>query len=238
LVEQWTENPCVLGSNPSITTPQESTPKSVCFPFSPPPKVLSALSIRETTRFISRVRTEFFLNTIFRGKIEPIIRCFVAVSLCKYRSETNINKTITQQEILEMRKLAVYHFREAVRIYPDYFNVYIDMARVALMTGEYQVGLDAVEKAIELDPENQYSYYFSLSLLEKTGDYEKYLKHAQILFDLAENQESYGGLSRGYFLLKEYQKSKDVLLDGLSKYPDNEGLKYNLKFVEETMKNL
>jgi len=153
-------------------------------------------------------------------------------------AETNINKTLTQQEILEMRKLAVYHFREAVRIYPDYFNVYIDMARVALMTGEYQVGLDAVEKAIELDPENQYSYYFSLSLLEKTGDYETYLKHAQILFDLAENQESYGGLSRGYFLLKEYQKSKDVLLDGLSKYPDNEGLKYNLKFVEETMKNL
>ena len=153
-------------------------------------------------------------------------------------AETNINKTLTQQEVLEMRKLAVYHFREAVRIYPDYFNVYIDMARVALMTGEYQTGIEAIDKAIEIDPENQYSYYFSLSLLEKTGDYEKYLKHAQILFDLAENQESYGGLSRGYFLLKEYQKSKDVLIDGLSKYPDNEGLKYNLKFVEETMSNL
>lgn len=153
-------------------------------------------------------------------------------------AETNMDKTLTQQEVLEMRKLAVHHFREAVRIYPDYFNVYIDMARVALMTGEYQIGIEAIDKAIAIDPENQYSYYFSLSLLEKTGDYEKYLKHAQILFDLAENQESYGGLSRGYFLLKEYQKSKDVLLDGLSKYPDNEGLKYNLKFVEETMNNI
>ena len=152
-------------------------------------------------------------------------------------AETNINKTLTQQEVLDMRKLAVHHFREAVRIYPDYFNVYVDMARVALLTGEYQIGIEAIEKAIKIDPKNQYSYYFSLSLLEKTGDYETYLKHAKILFDLAENQESYGGLSRGYFLLKDYQKSKDVLLDGLSKYPDNEGLKYNLKFVEETMKN-
>ncbi len=38
-VEQRTENPCVGGSIPSITTPQESTPKSVCFSFLLPPEV-------------------------------------------------------------------------------------------------------------------------------------------------------------------------------------------------------
>ncbi len=67
------------------STPQESTPKSVCFSFLLPPEVLPELSIRETTRFISRIRTEFFSYTIFRGNIEPIIRCFVSVSLCMYR---------------------------------------------------------------------------------------------------------------------------------------------------------
>jgi len=151
-------------------------------------------------------------------------------------AETNINKTLTQQEVLEMRKLAIVHFEKAVEIYPDYYNVYIDMARAALMTGDYQAGVNAAEKAIKIDPENQYSYYFSLSLLEKTGDYETYLKHAKKLFELSENEETYGGLSRGYFLLKDYQKSKDVLLEGLEKYPNNEGLKHNIKFVEEMIK--
>jgi tetratricopeptide (TPR) repeat protein len=151
-------------------------------------------------------------------------------------AETNLNKSLTQQEVQEMRKLAIVHFEKAVNIYPDYYNVYIDMARATLMTGDYQRGIDAIDKAIAIDPENQYSYYFSLSLLERTGDFETYLKHAEKLFELNENEESYGGLARGYFQLKDYKKSKEILLEGLKLYPDNEGLKYNLNFVEQSMK--
>lgn len=150
-------------------------------------------------------------------------------------AETNLNKQLSQQEILEMRKLAIQHFEKSVNIYPDYFNVYIDMARVCLMTGDYESGVESINKAIKIDPENQYSYYFSLSLLEKTGDYKTYLQHAKKLFKLNENEETYGGLARGYFLLQDYMKSKEILLDGIKKYPNNEGLKYNLALVEQTI---
>jgi len=148
-------------------------------------------------------------------------------------AESTSNRSLTIPEVKEMQQKAIFHFDQATNISPDYFNVYIDKARAMMITGEYKEGIKSLKKAIEIDPENEYSYYILVDFYERMQDGKSYLEWAKKLFEISENERTYGTLARGYFLVKDFDESKKVLVEGLQKYPNSKTLAYNLRVVEE-----
>lgn len=148
-------------------------------------------------------------------------------------AESTNNRTLTAVQVREMQSKAIKHFDRATEIWPDYYNVYIDKARATILTGDYQEGINSLEKAMKVDPKNEFSYYIALDICERMNDNDLYLKNAQKLFELNQNEHAYGAVARGYFLKNDLGKSKELLLEGLEKYPNNDALKYNLTLVEQ-----
>lgn len=148
-------------------------------------------------------------------------------------SNSMTEKQLTPAQKLEMQRAAISHYDKATQIWPDFFNAYIDKGRATIITKEYDKGIQSLKKAIEIDPENVLPYYILLDITEQKGDYQAYLDNTKQLFKIQQTDYVYGVMARGYFLLKEYAKSKEILLEGLKKYPGNQLLGNNLKIVEE-----
>lgn len=143
------------------------------------------------------------------------------------------DKSLTQNEKLEMQRTAISHFDKATDIWPDFYNVYIDKARATMLTGDYDEGLKALEKAARVQPENTLSYFLFLEIAEKKVDFTAYLSYAKRLLTLSKTDMTYGYVARGYFFLNDFPKSKEFLLQGLKEFPTSEVLKSNLAVVEQ-----
>lgn len=150
-------------------------------------------------------------------------------------AESTNNRSLTVSQIQEMQEKAIEHFNQATEIWPNYFNVYIDKARALMVMGDFQPAIKSLEKAIEIDPNNEYSYYIIVDAFDKVGDGGSYLKYGKILFDFRKNEQTYGVLARGYYLTNNKEKSKEILLEALQKYPNSEPLKYNLNLVNQEL---
>ena len=150
-------------------------------------------------------------------------------------AESTNNRSLTVNQVQDLQKTAIKHFEQATEVWPDYFNVYIDKARAYMVMGDYQPAIKSLQKAIEIDPKNEYSYYIIVDAFDKIGDGESYLKYGKILFGFRQNEQTYGVLARGYYLINEKEKSKEILLEALQKYPNNEPLKYNLNLVNQEL---
>lgn len=153
-------------------------------------------------------------------------------------AESTNNRSLTVSQIQEMQEKAIEHFNQAIEIWPNYFNVYIDKARALMVMGNFQPAIKSLEKAIEIDPKNEYSYYIIVDAFDKVGDGESYLKYGKILFDFRKNEQTYGVLARGYYLTNNKEKSKEILLEALQKYPNSEPLKYNLNLVNQELTDI
>jgi hypothetical protein len=151
-------------------------------------------------------------------------------------AESVKNKSLSAPQKLEMQRTAISHFDQATTVWADFYNAYIDKAKATMLTGDYQKGLEALEQAKRVDPKNVLTDYVLLEITERNGDYKTYLKSAEALFQITQNDHAYGVVARGHFLLNNYQKSKEVLLEGIKKHPESEVLKNNLRIVEEKMK--
>lgn len=151
-------------------------------------------------------------------------------------SNSMTEKQLTPQQKLEIQRTAISHYDKATQLWPDFFNAYIDKGRATLITKDYENGIQALKKAIEIQPENTLPYYILLEITELKGDYNEYLTSAQELFKLQPTDYAYGVVARGYFLLKNYPKSKEVLTEGLKKYPDSGVLINNMAIINKTIK--
>lgn len=151
-------------------------------------------------------------------------------------AESVKNKNLSAAQKLEIQRTAISHFDQATTIWSDFYNVYIDKAKATILTGDYQKGLEALEQAKRVDPDNTLTYYVLLDMTERNGDYKSYLKGAEELFQITQNDHAYGVVARGYFLLNNYQKSKEILIEGIQKHPESEVLRNNLRIVEEKMR--
>lgn len=151
-------------------------------------------------------------------------------------SESIKDPRLSATQRLEMQRAAISHFDKATEIWPGFFNAYIDKGRATMITKDYEQGIQALKKAVTIDPENTLPYYVLLEITELKGDYKAYLETAKQLFSMAPNDYAYGVMARGYFLMQEYLKSREILLDGLKKYPDSGVLLNNLTIVNQKLK--
>ncbi|MCO5260544.1 MAG: glycosyltransferase family 39 protein [Crocinitomicaceae bacterium] len=143
------------------------------------------------------------------------------------------NTSLTPAQKLEQQKEAISYFDKATTIWPDFYNVYIDKARATMLTGDFDKGIESLNKAIEIQPTNTLSYYLMLDITEKKGDFQAYLDCAIQFTKLIDDENAYGYVARGYFMLKDYTKSREILLKGLEKYPTSEVLNGNLTILNQ-----
>ncbi len=151
-------------------------------------------------------------------------------------SESIKDPRLSAPQRLEMQRTAISHFDKATEIWPGFFNAYIDKGRATMITKDYEQGIQALKKAVAIDPQNTLPYYVLLEITELKGDYKAYLASAEQLFNKEPNDYAYGVMARGYFLMQEYVKSREILLDGLKKYPDSGILLNNLNIVNQKLK--
>jgi hypothetical protein len=142
------------------------------------------------------------------------------------------NTTLNATEKLEMQRTAIRHFEKAVSVWPDFFNAYVDMGRAARVAQEHQIAVKAFTKAIELNPKFYDSYYNLLETYEVLGEKDKYLTTAEELFKVNPEQYGFAMYARAYFIRDNFAKSREILLEGLKKYPNDPILTKNLQIVE------
>lgn len=72
---------------------------------------------------------------------------------------------------------ALYHFDEAIRIIPDYADVYFNKGNVYIKLGQYQKAIAQYQEAIRLKPYYAEAYNCMGSAYADTGQYEKALEY-------------------------------------------------------------
>lgn len=146
------------------------------------------------------------------------------------------NKALTPAQKLETQQQAIAHFDQATEVWPEFFNAYVDKGRAARLTKDHPKAIEAFKKAIEINPQYVDAYYNLLEVYEQAGETEKYLKTAEELFRVSQNQYAYALHARAYFITNNLEKAREILTDGLKEYPNDELLAKNLAIVEERMR--
>jgi cytochrome c-type biogenesis protein CcmH/NrfG len=120
----------------------------------------------------------------------------------------------------ELEHEALGHFKEALQIYPRFFNVAFDIGRVYMALNMPDSAINAFKYATTLDtlyPElykNLGELYFSKQMYGEAATYYAHM----ITFSPSEYLY-YGKLSYSYFLMKDYEKSLAVNKKALAVLP-------------------
>lgn len=133
---------------------------------------------------------------------------------------------------IKSRKLAIVHFKKAIQIYPDFFNVHFDLARNYLAVGDTLKSIKHFNKVIELDASFQEPYLNLVQIYNSKRDWINYLIIAKKLFKVYEHPDAYIILAKGYLENNNEKQSKKILKIGLSKFPINQALIACLKDLE------
>ena len=135
---------------------------------------------------------------------------------------------------VESKKLAIQHFKKAIKIYPDFFNVHFDLARNYLSIGDTLNSIKHFNKVIELDGSFQESYLSLVQIYNAKRDWISYLRIAKKLYKIYDHPDSYIILAKGYLENKNIKQSKKTLKIGVSKFPLNKDLIFCLNDLENS----
>lgn len=149
--------------------------------------------------------------TLFRHDIKYVSESsqannLLALHLMQHAEEETdpILKTSLERE-------ALTHFQNALKIYPQFFNVAYDIGRVYLTLNLPDSALNAFRHSIAIDtmyPE-VYRNIGDIYIFKKMyPESAPYLEH--VIRTYPSEYSSYGKLSYNYFLMKEYEKSVEV----------------------------
>lgn len=109
---------------------------------------------------------------------------------------------------LNLENEALSHFKKALQIYPQFFNVSYDIGRVFLSLNQPDSALEAFKYALTIDTlyPDLYKNISDIYTFKKMyAESVPYLEH--MIRTSSSNYAAYGTLSYNYFLMKDYEKS-------------------------------
>ncbi|MGB0391601.1 MAG: tetratricopeptide repeat protein [Salibacteraceae bacterium] len=129
--------------------------------------------------------------------------------------------------VLEKNEEAITYFQKAVDHSPEYSDGWLGFAVAYSNMDQAQEGLLYIEKAIKLNPNNMYYQYFHADLLVNLGEYE----NAEVIYQKVFNSEIentgiFLDYSEALMANGKTNESLKVLVDGITKYPDEANLYY------------
>jgi tetratricopeptide (TPR) repeat protein len=146
--------------------------------------------------------------TLMRHDIVQVPRSSQAHNLLASHLMKNSFLPEYKAEQVNMRREALTHYREAVRIWPEFFNVWYDMGRVFQMMNEPVNALQCYMEAHRLDS-SFYNATINAGLIaDQLGDHATAIEYYErcIRFN-PEMSEPYGNLSYLYFRLGRFEES-------------------------------
>lgn len=144
--------------------------------------------------------------------------------------EVSNNAKLTPQQALEMQNNAVFHFKNAIQLFPSFFNANYDLSRIYVGLGDFENAKKYLLNAYVLDREN----LFVLEELTKTCfelkqvnqmEYfgNKYLKY------FPNNENIHELMAYLCLVSNKKQKAKLYAERGLKVFPNNNNLRMVLR---------
>ncbi len=129
--------------------------------------------------------------------------------------------------VLEKNMDAITHFQHAVDFSPDYADGWLGFAVAYSNLEDYQESLLYIEKAIKLNPKNNYYQYFHADLLFNMGDFEFAEKvYEKVYKSDVENTGIFIDYAESLITNKKEQEAINILIEGITKYPEESLLYY------------
>ena len=146
--------------------------------------------------------------TLMRHDIENVPNSAQAHNLLASHLMKNSFEPEYQQEAIAMRLEAIDHFKEAVRIWPEFFNVWYDLGRVYLIIDDPESALPCFKEAHRLDS-TYYDATFNVAMIaDKRGDATTAITYYEKCIRInPEMLPPYNELSYLLYRLGEYEAS-------------------------------
>lgn len=146
--------------------------------------------------------------TLMRHDIKNVPNSAQAHNLLASHLMKNSFEPEYQQQAIAMRQEAINHFKQAVRIWPDFFNVWFDLGRTYQIIGEPKLALSCFQQTHKLDSTFYQATFNVATIAEELKDTSTaiYYYNRCIRFN-PEMLQAYTNLSYLHFRLNQFEKS-------------------------------
>lgn len=175
----------------------------------------SLLSIARNTDWKDRL-------TLFRNDIKHVENSAQAHNLLAFHLTMEAQKTTIMQERTALLEEAVFHFKRATEIWPEFMNATYDLGRDLEQLGRWREAIDAYHRTFQIDTT------FSDAILRAGIVYESLanLDSAIICYEFVTkenplNTVAFNNLSFAYFKQKNFNKAIAVCKQAYAANPQN-----------------
>lgn len=162
--------------------------------------------------------------TLMRHDIRHVPQSAQAHNLLAFAIMSQTAQETNPDTLYSLRTEAAMHFKQALDIYPRFFNVAYDLGRVYLELNQPQNALEAFQRAEKIDPHHQLpSLCFTMAdLYLSQGKEDSAIAQYNRAIRLSPTDYAgYEKLSYLYYQQKQYTKSMEVNLAATKQMPDN-----------------
>lgn len=139
---------------------------------------------------------------------------------------------ISNSNHLDTVNLAIKHFKNALTVYPDFFNVNFDLALTYMSINDTMNAIKYFERTIQLDPSFPEPFYKLVLVYDSKKDWDNYYRISKQLFKFNKDPNSFIIWARANLEKNRPLKAKIILKEGAKKYPDNKDITFCLKDLE------
>ena len=164
---------------------------------------------------------------------------FILINSVSYTESDYIQKILeadtVKQEII---------FQEAIKKYPESYQLYLNVGFVKLRNKEYTLAYKYYKKSYEIYPDliSLYGITYSLLELKKYDEVIKILNNSKLDKEIKKDKILLSRLSLSYLMIKDYQKSINIADMGLKSYVALNSLRlnkaYSLYYLGEKNRSL
>lgn len=174
--------------------------------------------------------------TLMRNDIQTVPRSAQAHNLLASHLMKNSFEPQYAREAIAMRKEAIEHFKQAVRIWPPFFNVWYDIGRASLTINQEANALLAFKETHRLDSTFYDATLNVAKLSERKGDLTQAIEYyRRCIRNNPEMREPYGELSFILFREGRFEESIEVNQQALAQHPDWQDPYLNIARTYEEM---
>ncbi|OLB63420.1 MAG: hypothetical protein AUI11_01530 [Acidobacteria bacterium 13_2_20CM_2_66_4] len=129
---------------------------------------------------------------------------------------------------------AVVELHRAIDMLPRWNN-YMSLGYALHTAGRYNDAIDALRRAIELQPSNSEAYQLLGTTYHMIGDLPQAIGNYEHAARLAPNAYAYGNLALAYYTARRFDEARDAYLEGIKFDPNNASLHRDLADVYQRL---
>lgn len=160
--------------------------------------------------------------TLFRSDIQHVDNSAQAHNLLAFHLTMEAQKKATIQERNEMLEEAVFHFRRATEIWPEFMNATYDLGRVLEQLGRWREAINAYHRTFEIDTTFSDAIFRAGIVYENLSQLDSaIICYEFVANDNPQNAAAFNNLSFAHFKQKNYHKAIEVCKAAFKANPQN-----------------